>query len=206
MRGAVILAGGKGSRFGGNKHLRKLGDKPLLLHVIERASTVAEEVLVVLKHDDTIESYRNLLPSNVNLILDSAESEAPLVGIMTGAKASTSEYSAFLSCDLAFVNPGALGYLFDQAERVDAAIPEWPDGLLEPLHAVYRTRGLANAAEAALEAHEYRNIAVARRLKEVKHVPVEEIKRFDPELLTFFNANTPEDLAKAEKILAEKKR
>jgi molybdopterin-guanine dinucleotide biosynthesis protein A len=172
--------------------------------VVEKASTVAGEVLVVLNYDDSPEFYRNILPETVKLITDSTQSEAPLVGIMTGAKASAAEYSAFLSCDLAFLNPEALRYLFEQAEGVDGAIPEWPDGLLEPLHAVYRTREAANAAEAALEAKEYRNIAVAKRLKNVKHVPVQEIKRFDPDLLTFFNANAEEDLAKAEKILAQR--
>jgi len=204
MRAAIILAGGKGSRIGGSKHLRKLRGKVLLLHVVEKASTVVEEVLVVLNHDDNPEFYRNILPGNVKLVMDSAPSEAPLVGIMTGARASAAEYSAFLSCDLAFLNPDALRYLFHQAEGVEAAIPEWPDGLLEPLHAVYRTGDAAEAAEAALEAQEYRTMAVARRLKNVKRVPVEEIKRFDPDLLTFFNVNTEEDLVKAERILAQK--
>jgi molybdopterin-guanine dinucleotide biosynthesis protein A len=206
MRAAIILAGGKGSRFGGSKHLRQLQGKALALHVVERASTVVEEVLVVLRHDDNPEFYRDILPGNVKLVMDTAQSETPLVGIMTGARASTAEYSAFLSCDLVFLNPEALRYLFHQAEGVDAAIPEWPDGLLEPLHAVYRTRGAADAAEAALEAHEYRTIAVARRLKNVKRVPVDEIKPFDPDLLTFFNANAEEDLMKAERILAQKTR
>ncbi len=203
MRGAVILAGGKGSRIGGGKHLRELDGKPLVLHVVEKASTIADEIIVVLKNDDDPQVYRDILPDAVKLVLDSAQSEAPIVGIMSGARASASEYSAFLSCDLAFLNPEALIYLFDQSEGVNGAIPEWPDGLLEPLHAVYRTSGAANAAEAALKTQEYRTIAVARRLENVKRVAVEELKRFDPDLLTFFNVNTEEDLARAERLLAQ---
>jgi len=29
-------------------------------------------------------------------------------------------------------------------------------------------------------------------------VPVDEVRKFDPELLTFWNINTPEELARAE--------
>jgi molybdopterin-guanine dinucleotide biosynthesis protein A len=202
VRGAVILAGGKGSRMGGEKHLRTLGGKPLMLHVVEKAGRVADEVIVVLKNDDDPQIYRKILPDTVKVVLDSVKSDAPIVGIKTGGDASASEYSAFLSCDLAFLNPDVLGFLFSQAADANGAIPEWPDGLLEPLHAVYRTKPAAEAAEDALSAEEYRTIAVAKRLGNVKHIAVDELRRFDPDLLTFFNVNTAEDLAKAEKLLA----
>ena len=205
MRGAIILAGGKGSRIGGEKHLRVLGGKALMLHVVEKASSVADEVIVVLKNDDP-QTYRKLLPDTVKIVRDSTQSEAPIVGIKTGGNASASEYSAFLSCDLAFLNPAVLEFLFSQAEGIDGVIPEWPDGLLEPLHAVYRTKLAAEAAEAALNAHEYRTISVAKRLETVKHVAVDELRKLDPDLLSFFNVNTAEDLAKAEKLLAHQAR
>lgn len=201
-RSAVILAGGKGTRIGGYKHLRELHGKPLLLHVIEKASLVAKEVVIVLNNEDNPATYRGFLPKSVKMVTDAAPSEAPLVGIMSGGRVATSEYSAFLSCDLAFLSPEALNYLFDQAQDVDAAIPQWPDGRFEPLHAVYRTKATAYAAEAALKAGDYRNIAVARRLANVKYIPIDEFKRFDLELLTFLNVNTAEDLARTEKLMS----
>ncbi len=203
MRGAVILAGGRGTRIGGNKHLRNLHGKPLVLHVVERASVIADEVLVVLKNDENPEMYRSILPSNVKLVLDSMQSDAPLVGIISGGRAAAFEYAAFLSCDLALLNPQVLDYLFRQADGWDAVIPRWPDGLLEPLHAIYRTKTAATAAEDALKAQEFRNIAVAKRLDKVKYVDVGELKRYDPNLLTFFNVNTAEDLVKAERLLLD---
>ena len=200
MRGAVILAGGKGSRIGGNKHLRILHGKPLIRYMVDAASVVADEIIVVLRDDDS-RSYQEVLPENVKLVLDTQTSEAPLVGMIAGARAARSEYSAFLSCDLAFLNPRVLDYLFSEAEGADAAIPQWPDGLKEPLHSVYKIGPTAAAAEAALKAKEYRNIAVAQRLNRVKYVAVNKIKHHDPELLTFFNVNTETDLATAEKII-----
>jgi len=38
-------------------------------------------------------------------------------------------------------------------------------------------------------------------LKDVKYVPVEELRGYDPELRTFFNVNRPEELREASKIL-----
>ncbi len=202
MRSAIILAGGKGKRIGGSKHLRKLQGKPLVLHVLERASGSAEEIIVVLKKDDDPAAYRGILPHNVKMVLDTAQSEAPLVGIMTGTRAATSEYSVLLSCDLAFLQPAALNYLFEQVQGLDAVVPQWPDGRFEPLHAVYRTKAAAQAAEDALSAGDLRNISIARRLQKVRYIPVEEFRRLDPDLLTFFNVNSAEDLGRAEKLIA----
>ena len=201
MRGAVILAGGRGTRIGANKHLTLLGGKPLMEHVIERAAMVVDELVVVLKNDDDCSLYENVLSPSVKLVKDKIPSDAPLVGIMTGGQALKSEYSAFLSCDLVFLNYGVLDFLFKQAEGVDAVIPRWPSGFVEPLHAIYRTTAAAQAAATALQSKEHRSTAVANRLNKVRYVNVEELKKFDPELLTFFNVNTPEDLAKAEQLV-----
>lgn len=201
MRGAVILAGGRGSRIGNNKHLQLLAGKPLMRHVIERAATVADELVVVLKNDDDPRLYENVLSPSVKLVKDKIPSDAPLVGIMTGGRVLKSEYSAFLSCDLPFLNYNVLEFLFKQAEGVDAAIPKWPSGLMEPLHAIYRTNAAARAAETALQSKDYRSIAVANLLNKVRYVNVQELKKYDPALLTFFNVNTTEDLTKAEQLV-----
>lgn len=204
MRSAIILAGGKGVRIGGAKHLRRLSEKPLIHYVIERASTIASEILVVLSKDDDPAAYHGILPSNVKVVVDATQSEAPIVGIMTGARSATSKYSAVLSCDLVFLSSQVLDHLFKQVQGHDAVVPQWPDGHFEALHAVYRTKAAARAAELALEERDYRSIAVAKRLDRVKYLPVDELRRLDSELLTFFNVNNAEDLQRAERLLAER--
>lgn len=165
---------------------------------------VAEEIVVVLKVGENPAEYRDILPGEVNVLVDAMQSKAPLVGIMTGTRAATSEYSAVLSCDLALLNPQVLDYLFDQVQGLDAIVPHWPDGRFEPLHSVYETRAAVKAAENALREGDYRNISVARRIQRVRYIPVDELRRFDPELLTFFNVNSAEDLETAERLLAER--
>ncbi len=47
-KAAIILAGGVSKRFGQDKGLLKLVNKPLFLHVLENVSPVVDEVLVVI--------------------------------------------------------------------------------------------------------------------------------------------------------------
>ncbi|MFQ6003716.1 MAG: molybdenum cofactor guanylyltransferase, partial [Candidatus Zixiibacteriota bacterium] len=48
MWGVLILAGGKSRRIKENKALIKLGDKPLLLHVVERVLELTREIVMVI--------------------------------------------------------------------------------------------------------------------------------------------------------------
>ncbi|HNU08777.1 MAG TPA: 2-C-methyl-D-erythritol 4-phosphate cytidylyltransferase, partial [Pyrinomonadaceae bacterium] len=59
MNTAIIVAGGTGSRFGGEtpKQFLEIGGKPLLVHAIERfeESREIKAVVVVLSHDRVTE-------------------------------------------------------------------------------------------------------------------------------------------------------
>ena len=47
IKSAIVLAGGFSNRFGQDKGLLKLGEKPLILYILDEVSTVVGEVLVV---------------------------------------------------------------------------------------------------------------------------------------------------------------
>lgn len=200
MRGALVLAGGRSERFGGNKALAKLAGRPLLLHVLDGAMGVADEVLVAIGREDRAASYARLVPKSVVVLKDRMREKSPLVGIVTGFQAMKSDYSLVLSCDTPFAKPHVLEFLFERAGGSDAAIPRWPNGDLEPLQSVYRVRSALPAARLALSERGFRNVDMIRRLGKVTYIPVSEIKRFDRDLITFFNVNTRTDLRHAETI------
>jgi molybdopterin-guanine dinucleotide biosynthesis protein A len=83
--------------------------------------------------------------------------------------------------------------------QADAVIPRW-HGEFEPLHAVYR-RTCLPAIDLALAEGRERMISF---LPSVRSSIIEEdqVAAFDPQGLTFFNVNTPDDLQTAERILA----
>jgi len=203
MWGALILAGGKSRRMRENKALIKLGDKPLLLHVTEWVQGLTQETVVVVGKNDDLDDYKSFLPSSVTILRDIVKGMGPLAGIITGMQNMRSDYAVVLPCDSPFIKREVLTYLFKMAQGADAAISRWPNGNIEPLHAVYRVSASIPAAKAALERRELLILDMIKRLERVVYVDTEEIRKIDAELVTFFNINTQEDLIIAEKLISK---
>lgn len=72
---------------------------------------------------------------------------------------------------------------------------ERTDGYFEPLCAVYNCNLMMRDTKKSLDAGENTILAPIFRLN-VNYVPVEEIRKIDPDLKTFININTFEDLEK----------
>jgi molybdopterin-guanine dinucleotide biosynthesis protein A len=200
MFGVLILAGGTGRRFGGNKALMKLGGKPLLLHMVEGVWGFAREIVVAIGKDDEPDDYRRFLSSEVTIRKDAAAKRGPLTGILAGMRGMRSEYTLVLPCDSPFIRGGVLKYLFDKARNADAAIPRWPNGYIEPLHAVYKVSSAFSAAENAMETRKLSIRDMIAGLHKVVYVGTDEIRRLDPQLLTFYNINSQEELRTAVKM------
>ena len=204
MRGAIVLAGGPGRRMGRAKPLAKVAGVPLVLHVVRAAQMAADEVVVVTKGTHAA-PIRAVLPHGVLLKTDSRRVQSPLVGFVAGAEALSSEYVAFLACDLPLLSPAVLETLFAAAAERDAAIPRWPDGRIEPMVAVYLRAPARDAALEALDAGERANTDLIRRLLDVAYVPVDALRTVDPELDSFVNVNTPADLKSAGRRLRSRR-
>lgn len=83
---AVVLAGGRSSRFGSDKLAAQLGGRPLLAHALEAAAAVADEVVVVAAPDATPELPPLAVPARV--VHDPEAYGGPLVGALAGARAA----------------------------------------------------------------------------------------------------------------------
>jgi molybdopterin-guanine dinucleotide biosynthesis protein A len=198
--GAIILAGGKGNRIGGDKPLIRLGGKELILHVCEAVEEVSDELVVVVSRREVIKLYERILPEGVELTTDIGGGGGPLVGACSGLRRVRSEYALVLPCDTPFVSVPALRYIAERSKGYDAAVPRWPNGYTEPLHSVYRVKASIKACTDTMVERDFRISGMISRLRTI-YVPVEEVRKLDPELLTFFNVNSHEDLNKAEEIL-----
>jgi molybdopterin-guanine dinucleotide biosynthesis protein A len=184
MTTGVILAGGQSRRMGQNKALLPVGSQTLIGIVIERLREACTHLLLV---TNTPETYTHL---DIPMVPDALRERQSLVGIYTGIL-HASEPAFVCACDMPFLNPHLIRFLLSVADGADVVIPRH-DGLYEPLHAVY--------AKACLDPIR-RCVARGGRsvdfLGEVRTrvVDADEIRRFDPELRSFVNLNTPEDYA-----------
>jgi molybdopterin-guanine dinucleotide biosynthesis protein A len=201
QKSAVILAGGFSRRFGRDKGLVVLAGKPLILHVIDRVSKVVDEVLVVVSSEEQKNNFETVLEEKADLVIDKDDSQSPLVGAITGFETANAEYSLLLPCDTPLVSTQIIQFLLDMCTNRSAAIPRWSNGYIEPLQAVYRTESALTAAKTVLKQGKMNMQSMIDNLKGVRYVSTMVLEQLEPDLLTFFNVNTPHDLKKAEAIL-----
>jgi molybdopterin-guanine dinucleotide biosynthesis protein A len=102
-----------------------------------------------------------------------------------------------LPFDTPFISRKVISLLFELCLNRAAVIPRWPNGHIEPLHAVYRTAPALEAAKAAVAEKKLKVRAMIEKLSGVRYVSTLVIQQLDPELRTFFNVNTPADLKNA---------
>jgi len=198
---AVILAGGFSRRFGQDKGLIVLAGKPLIFHVLDRASEVVDETVVVVSSDIQKETFANLLGQRASVVVDKYETQSPLVGALTGFETARGEYSLLLACDTPFVSSQIAQFLLDLCIKKNAAIPRWPSSHIEPLQAAYHTKSALTAAKTSLEEGKLDMRSMIARLRGVRYVSTMVLRQMDTKLLTFFNINTFEDLKRAESLV-----
>lgn len=205
MKSAIILAGGHSRRFGKDKGLLLLGEKPLLLHVLGATSSVVDEVLIVVSSATQSEIYKSM-GTEARIVTDNRDIQTPLVGALTGFANALGEYSLLLPCDAPFVSRQATSMLLGLCVNNDAVIPVWPNGHIEPLQATYRTESARAAAKSALDDNKMDMRSMIALLDKVRYVQTSMLKQLDPRLLTFFNVNTPRKLEEAESMFRRSRR
>jgi molybdopterin-guanine dinucleotide biosynthesis protein A len=197
--GGMVLAGGGGLRLGRKKALENLGERSLLERVLLQLSFLDGDILLVTAQElssPCLKGYPQL-----KVVSDIYPGKGPLGGVCTGLRLSDSPYNVVVACDMPFLNRTLLSYMIDVSAGYDLVVPRlgyW----VEPLHAVY-SRACLEPMGRLLE----EGILSIRRLfhlVRVRYVEAEEIERFDPEHLSFFNINTKADLARARDLLGVK--
>ena len=143
-----VLAGGRSSRFGTDKARAVWRGKPLLLHAIDGLAAVCERVSVVV---GDAERYSDLLPTDVQVVVDAAPHQGPLEGLRAALQTLQPGQLALVSpCDVLGVDPAWLAELVRTATGGTLAAAfrhadtSGKGAGWEPLHAVYRQELLAH--------------------------------------------------------------
>ena len=181
---AVILTGGKSSRMGQPKALLSFDGEPLIVHTVRTLRRLFSDIVVVAAPEQELPSL------SVTLVRDQIAYQGPVGGILYGLRAAQSELCFVTSCDAPFLNLDLIAFLVAQMSDSDVVVPYWQERL-QPLHAVYR-RSVTPLLQEQLERGELRPIFLYKKVR-TREVSPEEIRRFDPEGLSFRNMNSPED-------------
>ena len=193
---AVILTGGKSSRMGRPKALLPFDGEPLIAHTVRTLRHLFSDIVVVAAPE------QELPPLPVTLVRDEVAYQGPVEGILYGLRAAHAEIAFVTSCDAPFLNLDLIAFFVAQLTDYDVVVPYWQERL-QPLHAVYR-RSVAPLLQEQLERGELRPIFLYKKVR-TREVSPEEIRRFDPEGLSFRNLNSPEDYQAALALWQEKR-
>lgn len=182
----VILAGGQGSRMGGqDKGLLPLQGKPLYQHVLQRLQPQVNIVLISANRN--IDRYQ---ASGCQVIRDSLPNyPGPLAGMLSGLRHSQTEWVAFCACDTPWLPQDFVARLWQQR---GAAAAVWvTSGQRDHPALALVHRALADNLEAWLLRGE-------RRLMQFMCEHGGHSVLFDDDEAAFRNINTPDDLVNEE--------
>jgi molybdopterin-guanine dinucleotide biosynthesis protein A len=187
----IVLAGGVSNRLGADKAFLNIGGRVLIEGIVEKMARIGDEVIVV---TNSPQRYSHL---EARLVGDVYPGKGVLGGIYSGLKAAHSYNSLVVACDMPFLDLKLLRYMILLSPGQDVVIPRVGE-LTEPLHAIYSKQCL-QPIERVLAGSGRRIIDFFPEVR-VRYVEEQEIRLFDPQLLSFFNINTSADLEKARSL------
>jgi molybdopterin-guanine dinucleotide biosynthesis protein A len=190
---AIVLAGGRSSRMGADKAALTWRGTTMLQWIVAELGRRFEPVVVVASANHN-EVASGLAGTAAPIIRDQELFEGPVKALRLGLATTQAEVAFVCACDLPFLNRELARTLCAMAAGHDAVIP-LVRGRMQVLHAVYRATCLP-VLDAMIGRGVSRLQAVVPHLG-ARIVNEDEMRAFDPELLSFFNVNTPEDYHRA---------
>lgn len=186
---AVVLAGGRGRRLGGqDKGLMDLDGKPLIEHILELVTPQVSAVIINANRNQQV--YADL---GHPVISDNmADYQGPLAGFAVALAACNTDYIMTLPCDGPYVPVDLVSRLSAAMKDNDAELAVAYDGQrMQPVYALI-PRSLLGSLQEFLDAGDRKiDLWYARHNTALAD--------FSDVIDTFFNINTEDDLSKVDK-------
>ncbi|MCS7118852.1 MAG: molybdenum cofactor guanylyltransferase [Archaeoglobaceae archaeon] len=191
----AILIGGKGRRIGIEKTEVRICGKRLIEIAIEKFADY--EPIFVCRDESQAKRYGEEF--GFKFVCDFYRDFGAIAGIHSALKHNGS--TVVIAIDMPFAKKRVLKFLFDKGLEMDcdALIPKHE--FVEPLLAFYSERALLEIENSIKKGNKKIMIPLSR-LKTI-YLPVDELRKFDKHLISFFNINTEDDAKKAEELCSE---
>lgn len=185
---AVVLAGGRGRRFGSDKLAVEVDGVAMLIRVIDAARQAVSEVYISVGPSDspTLRSNALIEATGLDVIRDEIPGLGPIGGLYTAFLRLDAEWVLLVAGDMPFLTTECLLELIAEiSSDVDAVVARDPAGRLHPAAACYRSSVLPDI-ECCLEHGDFTMRTLISNLNNVLYVTFG--------LDTLRNVNRPDDL------------
>jgi len=192
----VILAGGKGRRFGSKKQFFTIDGESLVERCVRRFSPLFSDVVVATNNASELiplkEKYR------VKIVEDEMKNLGAIVGIYTGLKNIVEEKAFVCGVDMPFINFNLVKYLMSKDGKI---VVPFVRGFPEALHSVY-SKDIIPQIQELLNERIYK-ISELFNFVETVYIDEREVRQVDKNLTSFFNLNTKKDLEILEGVIGK---
>ena len=181
----LVLSGGSSRRMGEDKALLFFEGQRLVSHVVSALESVCQQILVV------AQPQQDLSFLGKTMVHDLIPGYGALMGLYTGLKNAPTDRVLAVACDMPFLQPKLLEYLIKVDVKADVVVPKI-DGHFEPLLAIYSKNCLGTIENMINNSQKciYDFYPKVR----VREISQKKLRIFDPELKSFINFNTPQEL------------
>jgi len=184
--GAIILSGGKSSRFGTDKGLFLFKNKPLIQYSIDICKMYTDDIIIISQNEE----YKQF---NYPIFSDIYAERGPMGGIHSGLSHTKNEVNLIISSDTPFIDKKLIDLLLSNYHKEDVVIPQSSDGRYQTLIGIYHKRICSHFEQELLNNH----LKMIHLIKQLNHqvIPV-----LDKDIMKncFINFNHLSELQKYE--------
>jgi molybdenum cofactor guanylyltransferase len=188
---AIILAGGDSQRMGSDKANLLLGGQTLLRRVISTMQKLFPYIIVSVRHARPEIDLPQVCDEQFN---DGTPGAGPLAGLVAGLSQVNTPWAFVVACDMPFIETALVEQLGKFRSNHQAVVPV-VQGYPQPLAAFYASSCLSVMRE-SLRSRDTSLRAMLRQL-DVRHADQSELQDTDPGMHSFFDLDTPQDVATA---------
>lgn len=182
--------------------LKKLYGQTLAEVTFHKIKDLFQKVFFIVENFSHQSKYEKLFKED---ILISKYGKSPLSKALTGFKACRTKYAFLSSVEMPLIQKKAVDLMTPYlSDNYDAVVPRHENGRIEALHSFYKTDSAVQAIQDSIADERFNFENVLLNLNNVKYIPVEKFKQFDPKLNTFTRVRSELELDRAKEHLRQK--
>ncbi|MFO8032856.1 MAG: molybdenum cofactor guanylyltransferase [Desulfohalobiaceae bacterium] len=192
---AIILSGGLNTRMQGlNKSFLQLQGQSFLQRLLGILKPLFPEIILVTRQPELYSE------PGVRVVEDVFQIRSSLTGMHAGLLHCSHNQAFVTACDMPLLQPALIRELLASWKQDCEVLVPKKDSFYEPLCAIY-SRSCLPWIEAFLRQGQVK-ISNLYQQVQTKEIPEQNLRQADPDLLSFLNINSHEDLLQVRTLLA----